>query len=304
MNVHFGLKGEYKFAAQRADGTIREETEWMPNLITNIGLDAMGYYPSEDMISACVVGTGNATPAFTDTQLAAQVMTATTKNFGTPTPVAPNYDKKQLMIFSFPPAGANVNLAEVGVLADWYGGGGGKVLYSRALIVDSGGQPTTFSVLKDEILIVQYRHTVYIKNTDTTSVVNINGSGTPTTIVMRRCNAAATAHRLPSPGWVGAHGASAGGVGSTLAAITDYPQLSQYNATGQTSVLPYTAGTHYRDVSFFFPITVAPSPIAAMYVSTSNNVYSWQMSFNPPIDKNSDRTCTVVVRLSWGRYAP
>ena len=74
------VAGYYKFEAFREDadgneipGSRRVAADWFPNLITDVGLEAMGTVSVSTLTSWCRVGSGTTAPAFTDTGLVAQV---------------------------------------------------------------------------------------------------------------------------------------------------------------------------------------------------------------------------------------
>ncbi|MGH3802903.1 MAG: hypothetical protein ACRDTD_22795, partial [Pseudonocardiaceae bacterium] len=82
LSAHEGYAGWFKFEAFRVDadgneipGSRRVAADWFPNLITNAGLDLFGTLSgASSIVSAfCRVGSGNATPAVTDTALGTQV---------------------------------------------------------------------------------------------------------------------------------------------------------------------------------------------------------------------------------------
>ena len=155
-----------------------------PNLITNSGLDyfhGMAYgapggapvYPGY-----IFVGASNSTPVYTDTQMGSLVASAKTPNnqpFGS-NPSAPLYQTVGSATARFSAGIAAGNLSEVGF--GWQWGNDPATwhrVFSRALILDSIGNPTTITILPDEILDVTYHRTFYPDLSDHTGTITING---------------------------------------------------------------------------------------------------------------------------------
>lgn len=177
FNAQARMAGRYKLVVRKTDGTVARETPWFDNLITNNGLDLIWTSSSiafgiKDLNPYGFVGTGSSTPAYTDTTLQSYLatgnlaaVTATTYVAGPPPywTCTGNY--------RFGTGVAAGNLSEVGV------GWATNRLFSRSLIKDSFGNPTTITVLPDEVLDVFYEFRVYPPTTDTTFTVVLNGVG-------------------------------------------------------------------------------------------------------------------------------
>src|SRR5574340_1768735 len=86
--VEFTLRGRVagrlRVLVLDSAGNLKTDTGWFPNLITNTGLDTFGSapanYPGSYYVgpNLCTVGTGNTTPAYTDTALVSPVAHTTT----------------------------------------------------------------------------------------------------------------------------------------------------------------------------------------------------------------------------------
>lgn len=175
------VAGFYKIEAVQADGRRRLLADWFPNLITNIGLDQLGS-TAVDIFGTCVVGSGNATPAFTDTALQAIVGSTTTQNSQTRTAAASSpYFGTTTIVYNFAMGTATGNLSEVGL------GPTSTTLFSRALILDGSGNPTTITVLSSESLFVTYQLNQFIPLADVTGSITI--AGTSYSYTLRACNA-------------------------------------------------------------------------------------------------------------------
>lgn len=166
--------GEYMiqvFEPKNGRVELVRETGWFDNLITNFGLNNIG--KNTALGTNCRVGTGNTAPAFTDTQLVAQI--AGTADWSSPSLVlagAPDYQSTYSLTYEFPQGAVVGNIAEIGIGA----AATGANLFSRALIVDGVGNPVSIPVTAIQILRVTYRLSMYPSLTDATGTVNIGGT--------------------------------------------------------------------------------------------------------------------------------
>jgi hypothetical protein len=120
----------------------------------------------------CQVGSGTTTPIATNTSLvnkigATNVYTSITNSVNGASP----YYRSTIKVFRFSPGQATGNISEVGV--GWLGT---DALFSRALVLDSYGAPTTITVLSDEYLDVTYEHRFYPHETDVTGSITFTGN--------------------------------------------------------------------------------------------------------------------------------
>ncbi|WP_251258216.1 hypothetical protein, partial [Enterobacter hormaechei] len=137
----------------------------------NAGLDLLGTTDDTYVYTFCRVGSGNTAPAVTDTVLVSQVASSSTQqaiNNGVDRSGAFYAWVRRTTRFTTGTAAGT--LAEVGVSPTTSG-----PLFSRALILDSGGNPTTITVLPDETLDVTYELRLYPTLTDATGTVDIAG---------------------------------------------------------------------------------------------------------------------------------
>lgn len=164
LDARLGVKGFFRLQVRRRDGRIRVDTGFFPNLITDAGMDEIGDWNGNGRNRAILVGTGNTPPNIGDTTMEAFV--AVTDNdvglqsqgFGQDPDLSDRYYKYARVTKRFAEGDAAGILAEVGAAgapASFYSPNNPAV-FSRALIVDAGGNPTTITVLSDEILDVTY----------------------------------------------------------------------------------------------------------------------------------------------------
>ena len=165
------MEGIYSFKAVNAStGESRHlgDVADSPNMIVKAGLNAVG--GGATLIYQCCIGTNSTTVTFIDTGLGAQIAATTTIQSSTygAASSAPYY-RWYRKTFRFDQGVAAGNLAEVGMKTS------SGTLFSRALIVDSAGIPTTLSILEDEYLDVTYELRTYIDATDKVQTIVING---------------------------------------------------------------------------------------------------------------------------------
>lgn len=319
LNAHSGFAGWYKFEALRVDpegnevpGSRRVAADWFPNLITNAGLDLLGTITgaSTTVFGFCRVGSGNATPAVTDTALGTQVAFSSTSQSDTNgvNRAGTFYGWRRKTIRFAAGVAAGV-LAEVGVSSTQAG-----ALFSRALILNGGGTPTTITVLSDEVLDVTYELRCYPTMSDATGTVTISGT-----------NYNWTARPLNNVtydfAWAGSLGANISprltiGGQTSGAALAELPAQnavvgsSDRFTTGPITALAYTAGQYAR--SFRFDVGLNDGNIVGGIGSfwagndTNGTGYcgQWAWGLSPKLPKTDQTVATFTIRFSWGRYTP
>lgn len=265
-----------------------------PNIITDQGLDMMGN--NTGWMGSCQVGSGNATPTAADTSLqtwVAGVSSIQSSNTSVQVSVSPYYVSR-VNVYRFGTGVAAGNLSEVGV--GW--GSSGSVLYSRALIVDGSGTPTTITVLSDEVLDVTYEWRTYPPLVDVTGTVD----GYDYTLRAANINQYKTG---VGPGWgsVLDRGSAAsfssfgnGSYTGAIGAITTGPSGTATSAS--TSNLSYTPGTLVRRGQLSWGLGSTNS-VQSIRFSMGCGMY--QIGFSPTIPKNGTNNLIIVVEHSWAR---
>lgn len=303
FNLNLGMRGEYKFRARKANGEVIRETDWMPNLITDNGLDNFG--AGNAVWAYCVVGEGSTPPEFTNTSLALFHQATTNIAKSNTKGTAPNYETKGTWVCTFPIQTVSKNYAEVGMgIAN-----NGTNLWSRALIVDAGGAPTTFTVLVGEQLEVTYRLWYLPNVTDSTFTVVIAGVTYNCTCRGDSVNSLYTA--IAAPQWNPVTGMDygtwyAGPIGTILSTPSGANVSMGSGAT--TTADPYVAGTFYRDVNVAYGTGGANvaggirSCRLAMMASSGTPIGNFQqIDFGAAIPKDNTKTFSMKFRFSWGR---
>lgn len=292
------LSGRFKIEAIRPDGSKRVLAEWFPNLILDAGLNRIG---SGGFMNRCMVGSSSTAPLVGQTTLVTPVASTDTvlgTSFGTE--LASNYCYAR-STYRFGAGAAAGNLSEVGV------GWSASACFSRALIVDGGGTPTSITVLSDEILDVTYEFRQYWPTGDGTATLSVNSVNY--SVVSRACHVgdwAITMHRFIGNGsndlstfYFGAR-SYRGGTPANLGGITLDPGMTD-NGDGTLSYgASYVNNSYERGyVASFDPGIV--NPITAVRVYGSMGIF--KLSIDPAMPKDNTNTFSVNVKYTWARKA-
>ena len=307
------IEGIIKLEIIKEDGTLKEaeglNTPFY-NLITDAGLDALGggYMLTGGGGGAfryCGVGTGSTTPTVSDTALAAQTGSASDSG-DTPNSVQytvePYYSQHQA-VYTFAVGAVSGNLTEIGFFSAESGG----TMWSRALIKDSGGNPTTLTLLATEQLKVTYTVRRYIP-TSLTGSFTLNTNGTNSTI-----NYTITPANISdsSVSWVTGKAICDARENvyayetSTLESITSSPSGSP-SGTTSTTANSYTQGSFISGITVtaslgVYNFTTGIGSISFFTSRPGTSYAGYQCSFSPKIMKTASQTLTIGIKLSWGR---
>lgn len=185
------MAGRYKLIRIKAESGnvveetpwIVEETPWCKNLLTFPFFN--NAFTTGAYLKGCVVGTGTATPAESNTSLASYLASTTSLQDLTTTrnyTVSPRYVSYALR-FRFGEGVAAGNVSEVGVVTGTTTGSitinSGTPISSRARVTDGAGNPTSITVLSDEFLDVVWELYVYAHE-DVVGAVTLDINGVPT----------------------------------------------------------------------------------------------------------------------------
>lgn len=309
--IEVGFAGYFKMEAVRPDGTRRLLADWQPNLLTDVGLELLG---TSNIAACCHVGTGTSTPAFTDSTLAAWKATNSSKvgdGFYTGSPygangVTPPYYGWNRGTYRFAAGSATGNITEVGLSNT----NTNTNMTCRALVKDGAGNPTTITVLSDEILDVTYEIRMYAPSADAT--YNVTISGTVYTFTVRACAVGQGNYW----GWPivyqagynfnGAYGFNSNAAtykGFALAAVTAAsPTGTTTGSPTSSSVDAYASGTRQRDFTLTWSTAQATDAagVSGFTILTTRGYY--QIGVSPTIPKNSTNNLSIKFRVSWARY--
>ena len=286
-----------------------EDTGFFDNLITNTGMNRVGEVTASGGIfafnSLCgrfVVGSGSAEPQFTDTALQNPVAFASSNSVWENE--SSNYERgwyELTVRHQFNQGQAAGNLSEIGIQHTSASG----PLWSRALILDGQGNPTTITVLPDDILTCYYTLRIMIPKEDAVFNIDVDYDEdgiVPTVVTGRPVNADSS--QTPN-GWglqtVGLSGSLRFYTGG-LAAPTALNPLGS-NTGGQVnsfSIVPYITDSFERYVTSAHGV----NELNSQELRTARMealMGTWQIEFNPPLQKDNTQTMQVTFGYSWAR---
>lgn len=297
MNAKNTVEGYFRMVAVDAvTGKERLLADWFPNIITDIGLNRLGTIENSQAIGVFFVGTGSATPLASDTQMH-QYLANSSQNQSS---LAGNVTSGSVYTWQrrtnrFAQGAAAGNLTEVGT--GWTVGNSANALFSRTLIKDGGGNPTTIVVLPSEFLDVTYELRMYPPASD--SVFNVTIAGVTHTCTMRQ---AFIGENYPGAGaYYSSSGRTSVSNGS-IGAITGGIGGSQSSAMVSPSATTYSNNSLVRDATWSFGLNDAnfSGGISAVQFECGG-MGKWQCGFSPAIDKTASKLLTLNLRVSWAR---
>lgn len=299
MKIRHEFEGFYRLEVRKADtNRLVHDTGWFPNLILDAGLNRFG---TGEIGTYCQVGTSNTAPAVGQTSLVAQI--ANSGSYIQTGPFysgAPDYYGALRRKWRFLAGTATGNLSEVGV--GWATTGN---LWSRALIVDGGGAPTTITILADEVLDVTYELRTYVDVTDHSDQIMIG----PVLhdYILRAANVnswiATGDYRNIFAGFQASGGSPGQGsvvYAGPLGAITGLPAGASSN-TNVVSFAAYSNNSLKRAATYTWGLTDGNIVGGIGAASVYNSIGEYQLSFNPPIAKTSSKVLTLTFEYTWSR---
>ncbi len=336
------MAGHFKVQVHRHGQLIREQE--FDNLILNQGLEYLGTQTpgAANIVGFCHIGTGTSVPSSTQTALDAFVASSTsvgTNPLGTVFNTfvrsgSPNYTCTATCFFQFAQGAAVGNMSEIGISYKNTNGG----LFSRALITDGSGNPTTITLTSIDQVSVYYSITYYPSMTPVAGSVTLGGTSYAFTSYMTNMNnfgsiagsntimlsyASAypfmsfTANQVGSsvsPCYMNAAGSALSG---TVATDTQIPNPQGFTISNTQSSNSCTTSTAYTAGSYTNVATVAFPAISA---NLTGGIQSMQMCFQAfgavsagtqtgfnvvyyfttPIPKNNTKQLTMVFSTTWG----
>jgi len=299
------MGGRYKIEAFVPGNSKRLVADWFENLITNYGMNALAA-PNGDLMQYCSVGTSNAQPAFTNTNLGSRKATVSGVNSPSATKgknVAEGYTYKR-KTWEFVQGSATGVLAEVGI-GDKANGSG---LFSRALIKDAQGNPTSITILPDEILQVTWEVRIYWPQTAVSGTINIQGSGMRNYSLLPCAVGDSSYWNLDSYNSIFAFNQTGSGETfqnmSALSPITSKPSGGDYYSATVNNNATHTPNTFFRilSASIGLPKGNYPNGIKGITFSIgSSNSFLYQVLFDQPIMKTDHQVLGFVIKVTWAR---
>jgi len=301
LPFRFGMCGFYRLRAFRPDGRMRVDTGWFPNIITDWGLNARG--ATGGVLDYAHVGSGSTAPAATDTTLETWVASSNTTQSdtgGTQTSTTPYY-VWNTVTKRFGEGAAEGNISEVGMAPT---AGSTDPLFSRALVLDAGGSPTTITVLADEILDVSYELRHYPPTAD--GSFSVADGGTTYNVTTRAShvgnwgNGSLMDDKFDNNKHQNSQGAYDGGIGTVLEA----PSGNSDSASSSTSPA-YLNNSLKQEYTVIWDLNDANFANKIKSVQIHCGIWSqggiYQAEFDPVIDKDSTKRLTIGMEIGWGR---
>ncbi|MBN7822254.1 hypothetical protein [Bowmanella yangjiangensis] len=308
LNIENQVEGLFRFEAFKTDengaeipGTRRVASDWQKNLILDTGLNRMA--TNGDYLDACQVGSGSSTPANGQTALDSIVAGANVSSTGAFTPFvsgsAPYYVGLR-RTYPFATGVATGNLSEVGV--GW--STTGTTLFSRSLIKDSMGNPTSITILSDESLDVIYEMRYYAPPSDITGTIvatgNIGGSYDYILRSARLAFADSNSWNLPFAQSAGPGSGTNLAYSGDIGAVTGSPSGTSANI-GVASSASYVSGSFQLDRIQIAAAGVANFGTGLRSMLMKIGIGAYQIQFDPAIPKTNVDQVELTIRLSWAR---
>ncbi len=299
------LSGMFRLTKTDEHGNSEVVADWFPNEILNSGLNRWG---TGAIITGCRVGTdGTAVDQVNQSNLLGHhARTSTTSNenvttFGTGTGPDPYYmGWRQSWTF---PVGAitGVPLAEVGIDFGFINGVDGQC-WSRALIKNNLGAPTTLTVQATESLTVDYQLRMYIPTADV--VASVDGY----TCTLRANNCTNTSYWMPTGAYTFNRAVNMDSVVNkakmytgTIGDINAAPSGTSTNAT-TVSTAAYSNGTYQKSGTAMWNAAAVVAGNSVQSVVIPWSMGSFQIGFSPAIPKDNTKTLSITTTVQWGRY--
>lgn len=300
--INTGLSGRFRLVKSR-DGVVSQELEF-DNLILDSGLERLGVGA---IIDRCKVGAGNAAPTVADTTLASEVATSTNRRSVTPYLTASTTGRwtEVTTCYRFAAGVGTGTIAEIGM--GWASG-----LWSRTLVKDGSGVPTTITKLADETLDVYYTLRIQLPAADITGSIVLEG--VTYDYILRPAMINRQGQNAFFGNAFGAHDATDGSSwypsGSPIAAVDSAPGG---NASGDGRVsAAYTPGSKTRRITYSAGLDAAnvvggfKSIVLPVYGAYNNDQQAWQMGFYiagapAAVPKTATKIFSIVLDFTWAR---
>lgn len=305
------VSGRFRFEKFKTDdsgheieGTRSVAADWFDNLILDQGLNQMATLST--YLTWCQVGSGSTPPSVSQTALVSRIAGSNTRPSSDTLSTSSDapYYVSVVRRTRFAEGVAAGNLAEVGMGTAT----SGTTLFSRALIKDAQGNPTTITILSDESLDVVYELRYYALPEDVTGNIVATGNiGGSYDYIIRNAsvtNAAAGG----SLGWglptaQSQSTSNANGRGAYTTDIGPQTGVPAGSASGITepTALPYTSGSFVLDRLITASLAQGNFVTGLRSMVLKLGIGFYQIQFDPPIPKTAEDVVQLTLRLSWGR---
>lgn len=294
--MEVGVSGHYRLTVHSEARGSRVVAEF-DNLITDYGLNRLG---TAAVASHCQVGTGTATPNVLDTALVTWVASAPQFSITGAAQSSSPYFSTAAITYRFTTGAVVGNMAEVGISNQNTNGN----LFSRARILDGGGNPTTITVLVDETLDVEYSFRIYPPTVDVTGAITI--SAVSYDYIIRACRVTTYTDIWSAinflSGLITAYFDFNRAYDGVIAAITANPSGNADSSTS-CAMVAYGNNNLYRDMTQTW--SLSDGNLAGSIKTVTINIASavnFQCQFTPVLPKDATKVLTLTFRLTWARH--
>ena len=310
--MHSAFAGEVRFVVEN-NGVKKLDTGFNKNIILNQGLHFFGGNHGYDMMTHCLVGSGNSAPTVTQNQLDSCVVGVTGITHSSTYSYAPDstntYRCSLTKRYVFTTL-AGQNISEVG-LASQYSSPSSNYLCTRALVKDASGNPAVLSLITGDTLTIYYKLWAVHSTLDTDQVINMsNGFGVNEqfNIKSRIYDAGVRSEWATNLSVTLGFAADDAGVNSgDLSAITASPTVYLGNAA------VVTFGVYANDFSRVATLKFGTgSANGNMRTFIVRSIYAHALGFHQirfgrvsddaPIYKDNTKELTIPIKFTWGRY--
>lgn len=333
-NIKIGCSGHFKnLEVLDSKGNVKRSIRGPNNLITDIGLNRLNAPNDGDVYSFCRVGTGNSIPLPTNTNLDNQVASAgvALATYSQGVNIAEGYMWCRI-VWTFELGAVVANVSELAT--GW--SASGNTIFSRALVLDPEGNPTSITVLEDEQLRVTWEHRRYWQVSPSTGTIanegNKGGSYNweirPARVSQWEMSVGSQESRQIRGGQVGTFGSTINlqntpvgsapptrilTAGAELSAVTGSPVGGLANSSSESNII---STIHNPGASVTARITMGvsvfnnPNGMAVFHIflggsgttTRGPSRMEYQMLIDPPIMKTSEDYLELDVTVEWGRY--
>ena len=312
MNTNIGMAGEFRCVVKKSDGSIKTDTGYQKNLILDQGLDFFGGGNGYNMMTFCVIGSGNSQPIYTQNKLDATIEWAVGGRvaYNSDYDAARDgnlYKTNEVKKYTFNGL-SNVNISEVG-LASEFSSTTDYYLCTRALIKDAQGVPATITVLSDEVLEIYYKLWQVFDTTDKVGTINLLdgvGGSVAYNYKLRLCVVGSRIYQvggLLTGDFTDLYALSSIFTGD-LEDIKGIPSGFIFGSNSLT-LSTYNRGSYRRTILCALTHEEGVGNIRTYVLGTTMGAYQIRfgsVADDSPITKTNIQTLTIPVEVSWGRY--
>ena len=299
LAYHNEMSGRFKLTVRNGDGSLKLESGWSDNVITNVGLNRA---ITANAIWGAGVGSGTAPELPTDTALGALIGKSDEAGPGDSrstavvgSAVSPYYSKI-IAVNRFPQGRATGNISEVGMYSR-----DDEILWSRTLVKDTEGAPVTITVLADEILDVTYECRVYPQETPIIGTVTLGGVSHTYKLVAQNLDSPTHAEPLI----YGFRSTSIPGVAYAYTGGISAPPANEPSGTAAVSaqvvLAAYITGTYTQSGTFSFNPGVGTMSIKSFSARLMARFAYSAIELTPAYVKAAAIKLDLTLIYKWGR---